>query len=314
VVVVGSINLDTTLEVDRLPDAGATVLAGTARTAVGGKGANQAVAAARQGVATAFVGLVGPDATGRQLLDALIADGVDVSATLVADGAPSGQALITVDRSGANTIVVAAGANGLLSPDDVGMAGQAAVVLAQLEVPMPAVWAALSRGRDHGALTILNPAPASGPLDHGLLALCDVIVPNEVEAAALTGRANVRDAASALGAMSGGATVVVTCGARGAVVWRGGEVASVPPFAVQAVDTVAAGDAFCGVLAASLAGAVLAGAGAGSYMLDGVLDGVVDGALRRASAAGALATLVRGALPSLPTRGQVDEFLRAHPA
>jgi ribokinase len=292
VVIVGSVNLDTTLEVERLPRQGETVMARVTRTGVGGKGANQAVAAARQGAETAFVGLVGPDATGRTLLDALIEEGVDVDACRVVDEAASGQALITVDAAGANTIVVAAGANGRLTEGDVSLAGRARVVLAQLEVPLPAVWAALSAGRAAGATTVLNPAPATAPLDTGLLQLCDVIVPNEHEAAALTGAASPSAAAAELGAMSDGATVIVTCGARGAIVWRNGRETTVPAFAVDAIDTVAAGDAFCGALAASLA------AGAS-----------LDDAVRRASAAGALTTTVRGALRSLPTRAEVDELL-----
>lgn len=292
VVVVGSVNLDTTLDVERLPRQGETVMARVARTGVGGKGANQAVAAARQGADTAFVGLVGPDAAGRVLLDALIDEGVDVGACRVVDAAPSGQALITVDAGGANTIVVAAGANGLLSEDDVSLAGRARVVLAQLEVPVPAVWAALASGRAAGATTVLNPAPAVGALDRGLLRLCDVIVPNEHEAVALTGAASPAAAASELGALSDGATVVVTCGERGAIVWREGRETSVPAFRVDAIDTVAAGDAFCGSLAAALAGGA-----------------AFDDALRRASAAGALAATVRGALRSLPTRAEVDELL-----
>ena len=295
VVVVGSINLDTTFEVQRLPSPGETVMAETARTGAGGKGANQAVAAARQGAETAFVGLVGADASGGALRDALIEEGVDVDACRVAPEAPSGQALITVDARGTNTIVVAAGANGLLTEDDIELAPDARVMLTQLEIPLSAVWAALSKGRDMGATTVLNPAPASGPLDRGLLQLCDVIVPNEQEALALTGAATASDAAAELGTSSDGATVIVTLGERGAIVWRNGEETTVPAFRVDAVDTVAAGDAFCGVLAAALA------------------EGrPFDDALRRASAAGALATTVAGALPSLPTRAQVEELLTIH--
>jgi ribokinase len=296
VVVVGSINLDTTLEVHRLPAAGETVLARISRTGVGGKGANQAVAAARQGAETVFVGLVGADAAGGALRDALIEEGVDVDACRVATDAPSGQALITVDAGGANTIVVAAGANGLLTQDDIELAPPAAVVLTQLEIPLAAVRAALERGRGTGATTVLNPAPAPGPLDGGLLQLCDVIVPNEHEALALTGAATASAAAAELGVRSHGATVIVTLGDRGAIVWRDGRVTRVPAFPVQAVDTVAAGDAFCGVLAASLA------AGA-----------PIEEAVRRGSAAGALTATVRGALRSLPARQRVDELLEQHP-
>jgi ribokinase len=291
VVVVGSINLDTTLDVTRLPAAGETVLATGARTAVGGKGANQAAASALQGVPTALIAGVGDDAAGGSLLDALRATGVDVSGCRVVAGALSGQALITVDDAGANTIVVAAGANAELEAADVTPAGRARVVLVQLEIPHSAVRAALAAGRAGGAVTILNPAPAR-PLDRTLLALCDVVVPNEHEAVALTGALTVREAAAALAASAPGITVIVTCGPQGALVYRDGETIDVPALIVEAVDTVAAGDAFCGVLAACLAE-----------------GGQLDEAVRRASAAGAHATTVHGALPSLPTRAQVDALL-----
>ena len=290
VVVVGSVNLDTTFEVAQLPAGGETVLATALRTAVGGKGANQAAASARQGVATALIAGVGDDAAGRFLLDALFATGVDVSACRVVTGTPSGQAFITVDRAGANTIVVAAGANAALSADDIVMGG-ARVVLSQLEIADEAVRAALTAGRAAGAFTILNPAPARR-FDPALLALCDLVVPNEHEAAALTGAADARQAAAALAASAGEAAVIVTCGARGAVGWHGRGSFDVAPFPVEAVDTVAAGDAFCGVLAAAIA------------------EGLpLDEAARRASAAGAHATTVRGALASLPIRSQVEALL-----
>jgi ribokinase len=294
VVVVGSINLDTTLDVERLPAAGETLLATGVRTAVGGKGANQAAAAARQGVRTAFVGAVGDDPSGASLLDALVQSGVDVSPCRTAAGSVSGQALITVDADGANTIVVAAGANARLGPADVAVAGRATVVLVQLEIPDDTVRAALGAGRAGGAVTILNPAPAR-PLDPELLALCDILVPNEREAEVLTGIASAEGAAAALASATAGGTVIVTCGERGALIWRDGSGVWVPSFVVDVVDTVAAGDAFCGVLAASL----------GERL-------PLDDAVRRAAAAGARATTVRGALPSLPTRDEVDRLLARH--
>jgi len=290
VVVVGSINLDTTLDVARLPAAGETVLATRLRTAVGGKGANQAAAAARHGAPTTFVGAVGDDAAGGSLLAELRGCGVDVSRCRTVTGVPSGQALITVDAAGTNTIVVAAGANAALTPDDIGTTADAAVVLVQLEIAESTVRAALAAGRDAGATTILNPAPARA-LDPSLLALCDILVPNEHEAAALTGESSPERAAATLGAATGG-TVVVTCGSRGAWVWWGGALGALPALPVEAIDTVAAGDAFCGVLAAALA------------------EGrPFEDALRRAAAAGALATTVAGALPSLPTRAAVERLL-----
>jgi ribokinase len=291
VVVVGSINLDTTLDVERLPSAGETVLASGVRTAVGGKGANQAAAAARQGVRTAFVGVVGDDTTGASLLDALIDSGVDVSSCRASRDSVSGQALITVDAAGTNTIVVAAGANATLQPADVGVAGRATVVLVQLEIPDDAVRAALEAGRAGGAVTILNPAPARA-VDPEILGLSDILVPNQHEAAALTGIASPEGAAAALASASGGGTVIVTCGERGALIWRDGSGVWVPSVVVDVVDTVAAGDAFCGVLAASL----------GERRS-------LDAAVRRAAAAGAHATTIPGALPSLPTRADVDRLL-----
>jgi len=290
VVVVGSVNLDTTFEVTRLPAGGETVLASSVRTAVGGKGANQAAASALQGVPTALIAGIGDDAAGRTLLDTLAASGVDVGGCRVVAGAPSGQAFITVDATGANTIVVAAGANARLTADDVGTL-DARVVLTQLEIADGPVRAALAQARAAGAFTILNPAPAR-PLDAAILTLCDLLVPNEHEAAALTGCADAREAAAALGATAGGASVIVTCGEGGALGWRAGEWFELPPFPVDAVDTVAAGDAYCGVLAAAIA------------------EGrPLEEAARRASAAGALATTARGALSSLPTRADVEALL-----
>jgi ribokinase len=265
-------------------------MANGVRTAVGGKGANQAAASALQGVPTALIAGLGDDPPGRALLDALAATGVDVSGCKVVTGTVSGQAFITVDAGGTNSIVVAAGANAALTAEDVSTAG-AGVVLTQLEIADGPVRAALTHARRAGAFTILNPAPAR-PLDPAVLALCDLLVPNEHEAAALTGAADPRDAASALAASAGGASVIVTCGARGALGFHAGSWFDVPPFAVDVVDTVAAGDAFCGVLAAAIA------------------EGrPLEEAARRASAAGALATTVGGALASLPTRTEVEALL-----
>jgi ribokinase len=294
VVVVGSINLDTTFEVARLPAGGETVMAGAVRTAVGGKGANQAAASALQGVPTALVAGVGDDGAGRTLLDALAASGVDVGGCKVVAATPSGQAFIAVDAGGANSIVVAAGANARLTADDVPTL-DARVVLTQLEIGDGPVRAALAQARAVGAFTILNPAPAR-PLDPAILMLCDLLVPNEHEATALTGCASPREAAASLAASAGGASVIVTCGDRGAVGWRAGDWFEVPPFPVDVVDTVAAGDAYCGVLAAAIA------------------EGCpLEESARRASAAGALATTVRGALTSLPSRADVDALLDRGP-
>ena len=296
--VVGSINVDTTMTVDRLPAAGETLLATGARTTLGGKGANQAVAARRQGVPSALVGAVGDDDAGAGARRALQAEGLDLESVATRAGEPTGAAHIAVDRAGANTIIVAQGANATLSPADV--RGAAAtieacrVVLAQLEIPEDAVIEAFRIGRAAGATTILNPAPAR-PLPPSLLGLCDVMVPNEPEAAAITGETDGRAAVAALRRLAPDAFVIVTCGADGALVAGPGldGVSAVPAFLVSAVDTVAAGDAFCGVLAAALATRL--------PFFD---------AVRRGGAAGAHAATVAGALPSLPTAADVERILR----
>lgn len=299
VVVVGSINVDTTMTVEHLPAAGETLLATGARTTLGGKGANQAVAARRQGVPSALVGAVGDDDAGTGARRVLLAEGLDLESVVTRAGEPTGAAHIAVDRAGANTIIVAQGANATLSPADVRGATETIeacrVVLVQLEIPDDAVLEALRLGRAAGATTILNPAPAR-PLAPSLLRLCDVLVPNEPEAATLTGETDRRAAVDALRALAPDAVVIVTCGADGALV-AGPDldgVSSVPAFPVAVVDTVAAGDAFCGVLAAALA--------TRRPLLD---------AVRRAAAAGAHAATIAGAVASLPTAADVERILRA---
>jgi len=296
VVVVGSVNLDFTLEVARLPVPGETVLAERVRRAIGGKGANQAVASARQGIPTAFVGAVGEDPEGVELLEGLARESLDLTFTRRVEGAPSGRAFIAVDGIGRNTVIVAGGANGSLTGPDVdtaaAMIGRAAVVLTQLEISDEAVVAALSAGRAGKALTVLNPAPAR-PLDARLLALCDVLVPNSTEAAILSGCDDAETAAQALARRAPGATIIVTRGEEGALLLPpGGPVTSVPAIPVDPVDTVAAGDAFCGVLAAAMA--------AGRTLTE---------AVRQATAAGAHAVTIRGAIPSLPRASDVAALL-----
>ncbi|HEY2428898.1 MAG TPA: ribokinase, partial [Acidimicrobiales bacterium] len=256
VVVVGSVNMDITVEVEHLPRPGETLLATGTRWALGGKGANQAVAAARQGLRTAFVGAVGDDSDAAVLRDGLGAEDLDLAALRRVAGTPSGRAFITVAADGANTVLVAPGANRHLTADDVAdaatMIRPGAVVLAQLEISDEAVMAALRAGRAAGATTVLNPAPAR-PLDPELLALCDVLVPNETEAAALSGVADPAAGADALARIAPATTIIVTRGELGALVrLPGGPAVPVPAIPVTAVDTVAAGDAFCGVLAAAL--------------------------------------------------------------
>lgn len=301
VIVVGSLNLDHTVTVERLPPPGATVAGRSYSTAAGGKGLNQAVAAARQGADVVMVGAVGDDPAGGLLAGVLAEESIDVEWLRRVPG-PSGTALVTVDAAGANTIVVVPGANGALDVDDVPaqVVAGAAVVVCQLEVRLAVVRAALEVARRGGAFTILNPAPAPGPLPDGVLELVDLVVPNEVEAAALVPLAGGRgplDAAGAAGRAlvgAGAGAALVTLGSRGALLVGRGTATPVGPLAVRPVDPTAAGDAFVGALAAALA--------AGDSMA---------AATRRAAAAGALATTRLGAVPSLPDRRSVDRALAA---
>lgn len=281
VCVVGSANLDIVATSPRLPAPGETVLGTSYAEHAGGKGLNQAVAAARAGARTTFVAAVGDDDAGRRLLDALTQAGVDTGSVTVA-AEPTGRAVITVDDHGENSIVVVPGANAAVTGAPV---PRSRVVLVQLEIPRSAVVAALRAGRAMAAVTILNPAPAA-PLDADLLGLVDVLVPNEHELAALEppGRLLTR----------GVGTVVTTLGSAGVRVVSAAQEWHQPPFAVTPVDTTAAGDAFCGALAARLA--------AGEAL---------DAAVRFAAAAGALATTVPGAVPSIPHAAAIAALLAA---
>ena len=293
VAVVGSLNLDLVVRVARLPGPGETVSGGDVFRNPGGKGANQAVAAARLGRRVAMVGRVGDDGAGRDLLGSLEADAVDTSQVRVVNGVPSGTALITVSEDGENQIVVSPGANARLTPDDVAAAGTAlrtaAVTLLQLEVPLETVAAA---ARAATGTVVLNPAPVRA-LPQVLLAEVDVLVPNRVELAQLAGGPLPEkvEAAVALAGRLAARAVVVTLGADGALVVERGQASHVPAVPVTAVDTTAAGDAFCGGLADALA--------TGATLQD---------AARRAVRVAAAACLRPGAQASLPTSAE----LRSH--
>jgi ribokinase len=294
VAVVGSLNLDLVVRVARLPGPGETVVGDDVFRNPGGKGANQAVAAARLGRRVAMVGRVGDDEAGRVLLGSLEADAVDTSQVKVLDGVPSGTAFITVSEDGENQIVVSPGANARLTPDDVAAAGAAlggaAVTLLQLEVPLAAVAAA---ARTAGGTVVLNPAPVRD-LPAELLAEADVLVPNRVELAQLAGGTvpeSVAEAVRLAGRLPARA-VVVTLGADGCLVVEDGDAAHVPAVPIRAVDSTAAGDAFCGGLADALAGGA-----------------TLDEAARRAVRVAAAACLRPGAQASLPT----PDDLRALP-
>ena len=286
VAVVGSLNLDLVIRVPELSGPGETVSGGDLFRNPGGKGANQAVAAARLGRRVAMVGCVGDDAARRELLGSLADAGVDTAHVRVVDGVPSGTAFITVGEDGENQIVVSPGANARLAAADVDAAGAAleaaAVTLLQLEIPLEVVAAAAATAAGR---VVLNPAPVR-ELPGGLLAGVDVLVPNRVELAQLAGAAvpeTVEDAADLARRLPARA-VVVTLGADGALVVEGGQASHVPAVPVTAVDTTAAGDAFCGGLADALAG--------GASLQE---------AARRAVRVAAAACLRPGAQASLPT-------------
>ncbi|TGO06667.1 ribokinase [Serinibacter arcticus] len=289
VTVVGSANLDTTLRVVRIPGPGETVMASSIARSPGGKGANQAVGAARSGGADVrFVAALGRDADGDALLASLTGAGVGTDAVRRLADAPSGSALITVGDDGENSIVVVAGANAALTDlDENELAAVAAadVVLACLEIPMVTV----VRAAREAARFVLNAAPST-PLPEDLWPHVDVLVVNEHEARDLTGAADLADAVDRLAGRV--RALVVTLGARGAVVVSDGVRTSVPSTPVTAVDTTGAGDCFCGVLAARLAAG----------------DDLVT-ATRWGSAAGALAVQRPGAADATPTHAEVAAAL-----
>jgi len=301
VVVFGSINMDLVVRTPRLPSAGETLSGGQFFTAPGGKGANQAVAAARLGAPTRMVGRVGGDVFGETLRQGLSDDGVDVASVATAEEQPSGVALITVDDAGENTIIVVSGANGTLGVDDLArlddLLSEARVLLLQLEVPLEAVSAAARRAHERGVAVVLDPAPAR-PLPAELYAATAILTPNAVEAAALVGfeldgDAAVRRAADIL-LERGVGSVVIKLGADGAYYHDGTRGAFVPSYQVTAVDTVAAGDAFNGGLAAALH------------------EGYpFEQAVRWGIAAGALAVTQAGAQPAQPHRDALLALLDA---
>ncbi|WP_213814432.1 ribokinase [Glaciihabitans sp. dw_435] len=277
-IVLGSANRDFTVVVDRHPVPGETVLGGDILSGTGGKGANQAVSAARSGVTPVFVSAVGDDSTGHDLLAELTAAGVDVTHVQQRADAPTGVALITVAADGENTIVVAAGANGRLEADATSalvssLVEPGTIVLAQLEIPLDVVTASATAASERGARIVLNLSP-SQPLPTELLALCDPLVVNESEAAALVGHAvDSKDAAvdAARELSAGSRSVVITLGGDGVVLADDLGLVHRPAQKVTVVDTTGAGDAFVGALAAALA--------LGSDLSDAVDAGVAAGAL-----------------------------------
>ena len=297
IVVVGSSNTDMILKVSRIPRPGETILGGEFLTAAGGKGANQAVAAACAGGSVSMVARVGRDMFGERAVAGLVEKGICVE-HVTQDDAPSGVALIFVAADGENSIGVGGGANGRLSSSDVQSAvhkfASAGVVVLQLETPLETVQAAAELGRTSGAIVILNPAPAQ-PLSDDLLRNVTIITPNETEAELLTGIAVTDDASCRRAADTllarGVETVIITLGARGAYLATTDSQQLIPGFHVMPIDTTAAGDTFNGALAVAIA--------EGWSMED---------AIRFANAAAAISVTRFGAQPSAPTRDEIEQL------
>ncbi|MDB5982643.1 MAG: carbohydrate kinase PfkB [Pseudomonas sp.] len=299
VVVVGSLNMDLVTRANRLPRAGETLAGESFTTVSGGKGANQAVAAARLGAQVAMVGCVGDDAYGEQLRAALLAEHIDCQAVTAVAGVSSGVALIVVDANSQNAIVIVAGGNGQLSPSVVATfddkLAEADVIICQLEVPMETVAHTLQRGRELGKIVILNPAPASAPLPAAWFPMIDYLIPNESEAAALTGLPVDSLAAAEVAASklleAGAAKVIITLGALGSLFADGRGFKHFPAPKVQPVDTTAAGDTFVGGFAAALA--------QGKSEAEAIGFGQI---------AAALSVTRAGAQPSIPSLNDVQGF------
>ncbi|MGB8958583.1 MAG: ribokinase [Candidatus Aminicenantales bacterium] len=299
ILVVGSSNTDMVIRVPRIPRPGETILGGTFAMAAGGKGANQAAAAARAGGRVTFVARVGDDVFGERALANFEADGLDTRFIVRTPGSSSGVALINVDARGENSISVASGANARLSVEDIVKAeaafAAADLVLLQLESPPETVEAATRKAEEKDVPVVLNPAPAR-PLEDGLLRRIAVLTPNEHEAEILSGIAvaderGAREAAARLHAR-GPATVVITLGERGVYASASEFEGLIPAFKVDPLDTTAAGDVFNGALAVALAEK--------ASLLD---------ALRFAQAAAAISVTRPGAQPSAPSRAEIEAFL-----
>jgi len=299
-VVLGSINADHILNIEQFPRPGETVIGKQYKVAFGGKGANQAVAAGRSGAEIAFIACVGADDIGERIRLQLATDRIDTQPIEAIADTTTGVALIFVNAEGENVIGIDAGANAAVTPDYLvryqQKVIQADALLMQLESPLETVMAAARLAKRHQTQVILNPAPAR-ELPDELLAMVDMITPNETEAQRLTGIAiaNDDDAARAAQALhhKGIGTVIITLGSRGVWLSENGNGKLVPGFKVKAVDTIAAGDTFNGALVTALL--------EGKTMAD---------AVRFAHAAAAIAVTRPGAQPSVPWREEIDAFLQ----
>ena len=297
VVVIGSLNIDLVVTVERLPRPGETVAGSCVERRPGGKGANQAVAAAQLGAQVRLAGRIGNDEFGADLRSAVAAHGVDVNHVRVLDGSATGTAFITVEEGGENTIVIAPGANGALTPDELGrsdglrtLLDGAGALLLQLEIPVSTCAAAAKVARQLSVPVVLNAAPRPpqrAPQLDELLQSVDVLIVNQTEAVALAGSAD----AAALRSL-GPSVAVVTRGSRGASAYDGTRQIDVPGFAVHSVDAVGAGDAFCA-----------------QFVVAHAAKAPLEEALRRACAAGAVATTSRSTQMAGQTAAQIEELI-----
>jgi ribokinase len=297
ILVVGSLNADLVVRAPHFPQPGETISGSDLQIIPGGKGANQAVASARQGTSVAMVGRVGNDSFGPELINNLKQNNVDTSYIQIDPQAATGTAIIVVDTNGQNSIVLSPGGNGKVSPADMANVpfSDHKLLLLQLEIPIEAVLSATQRAKESGLRVLLNPAPAYSLPDE-LISLPDFILPNETELSLLTNQP-VNDVSSAEKAAKrllerGAQNVIVTLGANGALIVTGTQVIHVDPYKVNVVDTTAAGDAFIGGFVSAL-----------------LENKSLEGAVRYGSACGALATTKFGAQPSLPTKEEVERFL-----
>lgn len=296
VTVVGSLNVDTTMKIKRMPLPGETIAAMGKSSAAGGKGANQAVSAARSGAQTSFVGEVGKDNGGQMMLKDLQDNGIDVSGIRENDQVGTGSAAILLDENGQNSILVYGGANQQLSVEDVEAAKKQIVsadfVVAQFETPQAATLRAFQLAKENGVTTILNPAPAQ-KIDPAVLKLTDLIIPNETESSALTGIIITDETSMLMSAAKfaqmGVRNLIITVGAKGAFYCTQDGYNFIPAFKVDAVDTTAAGDTFIGALSSQLK----------QDMSN------IEKALVYAQRASSLAVQKMGALPSIPTKDQI---------
>ena len=304
VVVVGGMNMDLVCKTAVAPRSGETVVGESFYKGLGGKGANQAIMIARLGVPVSFIGRVGDDEFGQEMLASMRASGVGVEHMKVTKGCSSGIAIIIVDANAQNQIVVVPGANAKVSPDDIGEAegviARASLVVTQFETSVETVKETLAVASKHHVPVILNPAPViSEPIKPSLLRQVEILVPNETEAESLTGvKHDTPDFAQEVIAAfqrMGVRTSIITMGEAGSVLATGKEMKRIPAFEVAPVDTTAAGDAFVGALAAGFL-----------FITD------MDMLARFASAAGALAVTKRGSQVSLPKHQELEEFLRHH--